>query len=625
MKTLILDNYDSFTFNLYQYVAELHGNPVVFRNDMIDLDAVRDLKITHIIIGPGPGNPYTPGDIGIAEELIDYAFEERIPLLGVCLGHQILAKHYGATVSRAPTPYHGKASAIRLENGSPLFSGLGREIRAMRYHSLCAEENSIPGELKITALSGDGVVMAIEHLRRPLYGVQFHPESVGTPSGKKIIRNFLSIQRSHPMNNPERVSTRGSYSRQHPVNFVASLSTYRQPRVDTRSVGRKNQFPQKLFSSGKFGSIYDLVTALISGNLSEEKRKEFFSKLVSMPLSSEIVVQAVTALSERMIPVDLSPEAIDTCGTGGSGKRTINTSTLTAFVVAAAGGKVAKHGNRSASGNCGCFDLLEKLGVRIALTPDAERKIFEELGIVFLFAPQHHPALKFVAPIRKKFGKKTIFNLLGPLLNPAGVRRQLIGTGNAFDAKLLSDALELLGTGHSFVVSGMDGLDEISVCAPSIVHEIVGKRLPTKTAEESRGCPFQKALHFIPSDLGLPLARPQEIEGGSIEENAEIFLEIAKGRGRVAHRNLVLVNAAHALLLARAGSSPTHQPRTRRLGVGRCGVSHGRSCEAYQEMPRPSGRGASLNDCFLQAKETLASGKVFELFCRYRDLSQKLR
>jgi len=589
MKTLILDNYDSFTFNLYQYVAELGGNPVVFRNNRIDLDAVRDLEITHIIISPGPGNPYTPGDIGIAEELIDYAFEERIPLLGVCLGHQILAKHYGATVSRAPSPYHGKASAIRLENGSPLFSGLGREIRAMRYHSLCAEENSMPGELKITALSGDGVVMAIEHLRRPLYGVQFHPESVGTPSGKKIIRNFLSIKK--PMRIENQMLYHNLYSaprRGAPKDFYYFGEQVSDLRKALRHVLlSENCLKQALH--GKYQSVYNLITELISGTLSEKKLSDNFRKLIALPLSSDLLVQAVSALRERMIPVDLSPEVVDTCGTGGSGKRTINTSTLTAFVVAASGGKVAKHGNRSAGGNCGCFDLLEKLGVNIKLTLDAERKLFEELGIVFLFAPLHHPALKSVAPIRKSFGKKTIFNLLGPLLNPAGARRQLIGTGNAFDAKLLSDALGLLGTGHSFVVSGMDGLDEVSVCAPSIIHEIVGTGSDIPSPQPGRRVPVYLDFisHFIPSDFGLPLARPQEIEGGSAEENAEIFLEIAQGRGRAAHRNLVLVNAAHALLLARAGSS--------------------------------------LKDCFLQARETLASGKVFEQFLRYRDLSQKLR
>ncbi|TSC57375.1 MAG: 3-deoxy-7-phosphoheptulonate synthase [Candidatus Peregrinibacteria bacterium Greene0416_19] len=197
MKTLILDNYDSFTYNLYQYIGELGGNPVVHRNDTIDLDGVRELSITHIIISPGAGNPYTPKDIGIAEELIDYAAAHGIPLLGVCLGHQVLGKHFGATVSRAPTPYHGKASHVKIEGKSPLFDGVGEDSDVMRYHSLHVEEKTLPTTLKVTARSTeDGLIMAMEDTKKMLFGVQFHPESIGTPSGKRILRNFLSIEGS---------------------------------------------------------------------------------------------------------------------------------------------------------------------------------------------------------------------------------------------------------------------------------------------------------------------------------------------------------------------------------------------------------------------------------------------
>ena len=190
MKTLILDNYDSFTYNLKQYVAELGGNPVVFRNDKIDIDDVRYLGITHVILSPGPGNPYTKRDIGISEDLISYCTEHDIPLLGVCLGHQTLGKHFGATVSRAPEAFHGKASLITVDESS-LFSGIEGKIEAMRYHSLCIENVKEIKELRITAMSDDGVIMAIEHTSLPLYGIQFHPESIGTPLGKDILKNFL--------------------------------------------------------------------------------------------------------------------------------------------------------------------------------------------------------------------------------------------------------------------------------------------------------------------------------------------------------------------------------------------------------------------------------------------------
>ena len=193
MKTLILDNYDSFTFNLYQEVGALGGNPVVERNDALTMDDIRALNVTHIIIGPGPGNPLTPRDIGISRKLITFAVDQGIPLLGVCLGHQILGVHFGATVSRAPMLCHGKASDVSVTENSKLFSGMTANFPAMRYHSLHVEPETIPNDIKVTALSDDDVVMAMEHREHPLFGVQFHPESIGTPCGRDLLRNFLTL------------------------------------------------------------------------------------------------------------------------------------------------------------------------------------------------------------------------------------------------------------------------------------------------------------------------------------------------------------------------------------------------------------------------------------------------
>jgi len=522
MKTLILDNYDSFTFNLCQEVGELGGNPIVERNDAVSIDDVRRLGITHIIISPGPGNPYTKRDVGISEELIDFAAAQKIPLLGVCLGHQVLGKHFGATVSRAPSVYHGKASTIHVKGKSRILNGLESTFEAMRYHSLCVEPETIPRDLRVTAMSDDGVVMAMEHETLPLFGVQFHPESIGTSHGKDILKNFLSL--------PASVSEEATHE-----------------------------------------SMEDLLNLLLAETTAEDRRKEAFHAYVRLPITPQTLSRAAMVLRGKMVPVHLPGTPLDTCGTGGSGKKTINTSTLTAFLVTAAGGKVAKHGNRSAGGNCGCFDLLEQLGVHIMLSPEAERCLFDELGIVFLFAPLHHAALRFVAPLRKLYGKKTIFNLLGPLCNPAAVTRQILGTGNAEDVGLLGESLTLLGTAGGFVVSGLDGLDEVSVCAPTVIRDAV----------------IGKEEYFLPSDLGLPVSQPSAIEGGSVTQNAEIFLDVARRGGTEAQRNLVLVNAAHALLLAELAPS--------------------------------------LMDAFSLARETLASGAVHALFLRYRDLSRRYR
>lgn len=197
MKTLILDNYDSFTYNLHQYLGELGGEPVVCRNDQISIEEVRDQQYSHIVIGPGPGSPYVARDIGISHDLISLAEETGIPLLGVCLGHQVLAVHFEGRVSRAPDLYHGKSSRVAfLDPPSVLFEGCSSPLEVMRYHSLRVEEATLPETLRVTARSvEDGQVMAIEHTQRLLWGVQFHPESIGTPEGKLILRRFLDIPR----------------------------------------------------------------------------------------------------------------------------------------------------------------------------------------------------------------------------------------------------------------------------------------------------------------------------------------------------------------------------------------------------------------------------------------------
>ena len=194
MSTLILDNYDSFTFNLYQEVGMLGGKPEVIRNDKIDIPTIAAKKFTHLIISPGPGNPSVARDIGISEALIDFAIAGRIPLLGVCLGHQIIGKHFGGSIVRCKSPFHGKASMISLsENSGILFKGLPQSFSAMRYHSLCVE--NLPACLKPTAKADDdGTLMAMEHVKHRIYGVQFHPESIGTPDGMTILKNFLALR-----------------------------------------------------------------------------------------------------------------------------------------------------------------------------------------------------------------------------------------------------------------------------------------------------------------------------------------------------------------------------------------------------------------------------------------------
>jgi len=188
-KTLIIDNYDSFTFNLFQMLGELGANPIVRRNDELSLSEIKKLKPSHIVISPGPGVPSDAKYFGINSEVIKKL--TNIPILGICLGHQGICHVLGGKVVRAPEIRHGKTSQISHDKKG-LFQGISSPLEGMRYHSLIAERKSIPSELKISAEEKKSkIVMAVQHKERPLFGIQFHPESVGTPTGKKILGNFL--------------------------------------------------------------------------------------------------------------------------------------------------------------------------------------------------------------------------------------------------------------------------------------------------------------------------------------------------------------------------------------------------------------------------------------------------
>lgn len=186
---LILDNYDSFTYNLFQYVGGLTPDVKVVRNDKITVEEVEALSPSHIVISPGPGYP---SSAGISVPLIR-SLAGEIPILGVCLGHQAIGEAFGAAIVHAPSLMHGKADRIQICPESPLFQGLPSEIKVGRYHSLMVDKTSLPEMLEEIAVSPDGCVMALAHRQMPVYGIQFHPESILTPDGIKIIQNFLQI------------------------------------------------------------------------------------------------------------------------------------------------------------------------------------------------------------------------------------------------------------------------------------------------------------------------------------------------------------------------------------------------------------------------------------------------
>ena len=188
---VLIDNYDSFTYNLVQYIGALEPDIRVIRNDACTPEEIEAMKPDAIVISPGPGKP---SEAGICIEAIQY-FKDKVPILGVCLGHQAICEAFGGTVSYAKELMHGKSSVVQILEESPLFKNLGTEMQVARYHSLAAIRDTLPEELKVTAVTDDGEIMAVEHRDYPVYGLQFHPESVLTPKGMTLIENFLNISK----------------------------------------------------------------------------------------------------------------------------------------------------------------------------------------------------------------------------------------------------------------------------------------------------------------------------------------------------------------------------------------------------------------------------------------------
>jgi anthranilate phosphoribosyltransferase len=274
---------------------------------------------------------------------------------------------------------------------------------------------------------------------------------------------------------------------------------------------------------------------LLSGRASEDEIQAFLIALSARKPTTAEFVGAVMALKAQMRGIAAPPMAIDLCGTGGDGLGTLNISTAVSFVVAGAGVPVAKHGNRSMSSKSGAADILEALGVKIDLVPEAAERTLREIGIVFLFAQTHHPAMRHVAKARQAIGKRTIFNLLGPLANPAGVKRQLVGVFAKEWLEPYAEALRALGCERAMVVHGRDGLDELTTT------DI------TYAATLEDGAITQTEI--APEDAGLKRSSLEALKGGGAAENAQALRVLLQGE-KSAYRDIVVLNAAAALMVA---------------------------------------------------------------------------
>ena len=279
-----------------------------------------------------------------------------------------------------------------------------------------------------------------------------------------------------------------------------------------------------------------MITEILSGEITDAQVGAFMAALATKGETFEELAGAAKAMRKKAIRIQTNASAVvDTCGTGGDGAKTFNISTTTAFVVAGAGITVAKHGNRSVSSQCGSADVLEVLGVKLDTAPEIVEEAVTEVGIGFLYAPLYHGAMRFAAKARKEIGLRSIFNMLGPLTNPAGANCQLLGVYAPELTEMFADALRLLGTRRAFLVHGHDGLDEISICSPTRISELADGGV--------------KTYDLSPEQFFGEASDPKDLLGGEPQVNAGITRRILDGE-KGPRRNVVLLNAAAALMAA---------------------------------------------------------------------------
>ncbi len=523
---LVIDNYDSFTYNLVQLLAALGAEVEVRRNDALTAEEALALSPCGIVISPGPG---TPDDAGVSRDVIRAAATAGVPLLGVCLGHQCIADVYGATICRAPSPVHGKTDEIE-HGGEDLFAGVPNPFTATRYHSLCVDSDTVPDALEVQARTRDGIVMALRHREMPIFGVQFHPESVLTPEGAKLLANFLDVTGEVPLatevsGTPAVVAAAGGSARA--SAGAAEVQTLSQ------AIGR--------VAAGD--SLTENAANRIMGLImdGDATPSQISALVVGMRMKGETVDEIVgfaRAMRERATKVrPTATGLIDTCGTGGDGLHTFNISTLTAFVVAGAGVPVAKHGNRAVSSAAGSADVLEALGVDLSIGPEDMARCIDETGVGFLFAQSLHASMRHAAVPRREIGIRTVFNVLGPLTNPAGAKRQLLGVYDPALAPIIAEVAGRLGAERALVVHGHPGMDEVSASGATTVADF----------EIVRGT--VEVYEITPEAVGIVRGTVADIAGGDPAENARIVRAILAGEPGP-RRNVVLMNAAAALVAA---------------------------------------------------------------------------
>ncbi|MBN1531746.1 MAG: anthranilate phosphoribosyltransferase [Spirochaetes bacterium] len=514
---LMIDNYDSFTYNLFALFRKCGAEVKVIRNsEFISAEEFRG-----IILSPGPS---TPQESGSSMRYLE-TYGGRKPIFGVCLGMQCIGRHLGYDVVRARTVRHGKLDKIAVRRKSLLYRGLPEHFSAVRYHSLAVDA----AEAHVTSVAEhDGEVMSIEDEERMLFGVQYHPESIMSECGESIVRNFLDFAEAR-----KGIAV---------GDILKRMNAGDAPEMDEAD---------RLFE------------VMLTGGLTDS---QIASVLISMKGRGETpleVAALVRAMRRHKRHFGVSAKGlVDTCGTGGDGKSTVNVSTAVSIILASMGYPVVKHGNSAQSGKVGSADILADVGFDAAYGGSSPEEFFSAHNYVFLFAPQYHPALKQIGRVRRELGVPTIFNLVGPLANPADPAYQIIGLSGKNRLELVSEAVSLMGCGGITLYASDDGFDEVSSAAKTECRTISGGSV--------------ESFFIDPADFFDPFEMPVVRDRSDAKD---LFLGGISGRdGRIA--DLFALNAALALKTMGVAELPEG------YGAAREQLASGRAAEKLERMVR---------------------------------------
>lgn len=525
---LLIDNYDSFTYNLVQAFRSLGRSPhVVANDDPLLLELARDSRLSMVCISPGPGHPAKAGYCPQFLKLL----APRIPVLGVCLGHQLLGLHAGADIEIGPRIMHGRQSEI-VHDGQGIFQNLPNPLPVGRYHSLVVCPNTVSaGRFTVIARAPEGEVMALRYNDRPWVGIQFHPESVLTPDGLQLLENF-------------------------PVAVTASSEACSIASILER-LARREDLTADMARAG--------FSALMDGSLSPAQAGAFLMGLRMKGESALELAHATRSALARAVRVSgISGPCIDVVGTGGDNRNSFNCSTAASLVLAGMGYRVVKHGNRAVSSKCGSADALEGLGIPLESDPEAAARMLDKRNFAFLFAPYFHPSFKNIGPLRKELGIRTLFNILGPMINPARPSHLLMGVARPELVDLVAETLLQAPLERAAVVCGAGGYDEVTPIGPADMALLVDGEI-----ERTR---------LDPARFGVSPCAPEDLAVHSREEAIQVLRELLTGHGPRPMLDMLALNVGLAVFLLENGMGMAEAMRRAReavlAGVGERVVAH---------------------------------------------------